>query len=133
MVMFDAQATMRQGAEHVKMVNRHAILVDPATGKVHTFVWLLTKTRDAYDFADKAMQMLPENMREARMLSVQRDKFVLGIPSADAFALWRIPQGKEVSYSAEMRNVAALKELKREDVVTMEKALLAAASAAEKK
>ena len=133
MVMFDAQAVMRRGTEHVKMVNRHAILVDPATGKISTFVWLLSKSRDTYDFADKAMQLLPENMREARMLSVQRDKFTLGIPSADAFALWRVPQGKEVPYSEELRKVAALKELRREDVVTMEKALLAAASAAEKK
>lgn len=133
MVMFDAQAVMRQGTEHVKMVNRHAVLVDPATGKVSTFVWLLSKSSDSYDFADKAMQMLPENMREARMLSVDRNKFVLGIPSPDAFALWRIPQGKAVAYSADLQKVAALKELKREDIVTMEKALHAAASAAEKK
>ena len=83
--------------------------------------------------ADKAMQMLPEGMREARMLSVQRDKFVLGIPSADAFALWRIPQGKAVAYGPKLREVAAVKELKRDDVVSLEKILLAAASAAEKK
>ena len=133
MIMFDAQAVMRQGTEHVKMVNRHAILVDPATGKVSTFVWLLSKPRDSYDFADKAMQLLPENMREARMLSVDRNKFVLGIPSADAFALWRIPQGKAIVYSAEMKKVAAIKELEREDVVTMEKALRVATHAAEKK
>jgi hypothetical protein len=132
MVLFDAQPLMRQGTEHVKMVNRHAILVDPATGKVSTFVWLLSKSDAGYDFADKAMQLLPENMQEARMLSVQRDKFVLGIPSADAFALWRIPQGKAIAYGPNLRKVAALKDLKREDVTTLEKILLAAASAAEK-
>jgi len=79
------------------------------------------------------MQLLPENMREARMLSVRRDKFVLGIPSAEAFALWRIPQGKAVPYGDELLKVAAQKELTREAVTTMEKALLAAATAAEKK
>ena len=131
MVMFDAQAVMRQGEKHVKMVNRHAILVDPATGKVSTFVWLLSKADGEYAFADKAMQLLPENMREARMLSVDGDKFVLGIPTAEAFALWRIPQGKAIPYGADLPKVAAVKELKREDITAMEKGLRAAS--AEKK
>ena len=133
MVMFDAQAMMRQGTEHVKMVNRHAILVDPNTGKVSTFVWLLSKSDDGYALADKAMQLLPENMQEARMLSVKSDKFVLGIPTAEAFALWRIPQGKPITYGPQLQKVAAVKDLKREDVNALEKILLAAANAAEKK
>ena len=133
MVLFDAQAVMRQGKEHVQMVNRHAILVDPVTGKVSTFVWLLSKSDAGYAFADKAMQLLPENMREARMLSVQRDKFVLGIPTAEAFALWRVPQGKAIAFGPNLSKVAALKDLKREDVTTLEKILLAAGSAADKK
>jgi hypothetical protein len=133
MVMFDAQAVMRQGTEHVKMVNRYVILVDPNTGKVSTFAWLLSKSDDGYALADKAMQLLPENMQEARMLSVKSDKFVLGIPTAEAFALWRIPQGKPIAYGPQLQKVAAVKDLKREDVNTLEKILLTAANAAEKK
>lgn len=133
MLIFDAKPLMRQGTELVKMVNRHAILVDPATGKVSMFVWLLSISDAGYALAEKAMQLLPENMQEARMLSVQPDKFVLGIPTAEAFALWRIPQGKPIAFGPMLQKVAAVKDLKREDVATLETILRAAGLAAEKK
>ena len=133
MLVFDAKPLMRQGTELVKMVNRHAILVDPKTGKVSTFVWLLSNSDEGYAIAEKAMQLLPENMQEARMLSVQSDKFVLGIPTAEAFALWRVPQGKPIAFGPMLQKVAAVKDLEREDVNTLEKILRAAATAAEKK
>lgn len=132
MLLFDAQAVMRQGSDHVRMVNRHAILVDPATGQIHTLIWLLTKDRSGYGLADKAMQLIPDSMREQRLLSVKRDRFVLGMPTAEAFALVRIPQGTAVAYTPELEKLAGVKELTKEQVPVLEKALLAAASAARK-
>ena len=61
-----------------------------------------------------------------------RDEVLLARGTADAFALWRIPQGKAIGYGPMLQKVAPIKELKREDVLTLEK-VLAAAAAAEKK
>jgi len=127
MLVFDAQALLRQNNDHVKMVVRHAIIVDPQTGKLSTLVWLLSKGRpDTYLAAERAMQLLPPNMREERLLSVLRDRFTLGIPSADAFALVRIPQGTAVPYTAQSQALATIKTFTRENVLTLESALRAA-------
>jgi hypothetical protein len=134
MLLFDAQAVLRQGTDHVRMVLRHAILIDPATGKLYTFIWLLSKTRAGYAIAEKEMQLIPEGLREARFLSVKRDKFVLGLPTADAFAQMRTPQGKPIKWTAELEKLGAIKEFTREQVLSLEKELLATGqSAAAKK
>jgi len=127
MLVFDAQALLRQNNDHVKMVVRHAIVVDPQTGKLSTLVWLLSNGRpDTYQAAERAMQLLPTNMREERLLSVMRDRFTLGIPSADAFALVRIPQGTAIPYTAQLQALATIKTFTRENVLTLESALRAA-------
>jgi hypothetical protein len=126
LMVFDAKARMRRGEDHVPMVNRHALVVDPATGKLSTLVWLLSKEEDgSYALAEEAMQLLPPGMREVRMLSVKRDRFVLGVPTADAFALVRIPQGKPIRYTPGLKELAAVKDFTRAQVLALEKALRA--------
>lgn len=125
MSIFDAQAVMRQGNEHVRMVMRHAVLVDPATNQLYTFIWLLSKTRTGYALAEKQVQLIPEGMREPRYLSVKRDKFRLGMPTPEAFALRQTPQGKAIPWTPELKKFAAVKNFTREQVVELEKALLA--------
>jgi hypothetical protein len=105
--VFDAQAVMRRGNDHVNMVMRHALVVVPETGKLGTFVWLLDKSGPEYKPAERAVQLLPDNMREPRYLSVKRDKFTLGIPTADAFALQRVPQGRPIAYTPELAAAAS--------------------------
>jgi hypothetical protein len=133
MLIFDAQAVMRQGSDHVRMVMRHAILIDPATDKLYTFIWLLSKDRTGYTIAEKELQLIPEGMREPRYLSVKRDKFVLGLPTPEAFALMRTPQGKAIKWTPELEKLAAIKEFTREQVLDLEKVLLAMGQSAAKK
>lgn len=121
MMIFDGNAVMRQKDEHVNMVIRHAVVVDPANGQLYTLVWLLTKD---YQLAEPAIQALPNSCREARYLSVKRDQFTLGIPTKEAFALWRIPQGKAVAYDAELKWAAGFKTFSEEAVPKIEKILL---------
>jgi hypothetical protein len=123
MLVFDAQSTMLAGKDHVKMVMRHAILVDPDTGRVATFVWLLTRSPTGYEPAEKSMQLLPPNMQEARLLHVLRDRFTLGIPSPDAFALVRIPQGTAIPYTPELQRAATVASFTRDQVMALEAAL----------
>jgi hypothetical protein len=69
------------------------------------------------------MQLLPPSMREARFLSVKRDRFFLGIPSSDAFALMRIPQGTPITYTPQLQGLASVKNFTRESVLSLESAL----------
>lgn len=125
MLIFDAQAVMLREGEHVNMIMRHAILVDPATGRLYTLVWLLTRD---YKPAEKALQLLPESMREKRMLSVKRDKFSrLGIPERDAFALRQVPQGKAITYTDALKDAACVKTFNEAKVPQLEETLRATA------
>lgn len=133
MLLFDAQAVMRQGSDHVRMVLRHALVLDPATNKLHTFVWLLSKDRANYTIAEKTLQLIPEGLREDRYLSVKRDKFVLGLPTPEAFALVRTPQGKAITWTAELAKLAAVKEFTPEQALSLEKQFLALGQSQAKK
>lgn len=125
MLIFDAQAVIRRGDDHVNMIVRHAILVDPATGRLYTMVWLLTRD---YAPVEKAIQLLPNGMRERRMLSVKRDKFSrLGIPERDAFALRQIPQGKPIAYTEPLKEAACVKTFEEAKVPRIEEILRAVA------
>jgi hypothetical protein len=125
MLVFDAQATMLFGKDHVKRVMRHAIVVDPDSGRLATFVWLLTRTPSGYAPSEGVLQLLPPNMQEARLLHVLKDRFTLGIPSPDAFALVRIPQGTSVPYTPQLQQVATTGSFTRENALALESALRA--------
>jgi hypothetical protein len=133
MLVFDAQAIMRQGNDHVQMVLRHGIVLDPVTNRIYTFVWLLSKDKVGYAIAEKSLQLIPEGFREERFLSVKRDKFVLGMPTPEAFALMRTPQGKALAWTPELEKLAAIKELTREQALALEKVLLALGQSQTKK
>lgn len=128
-LIFDAQSVMRRDGPHVGMVMRHALVVDPASGELTTFVWLLSKGKqNAYELADDNLQMLPPNMHEPRFLSVDRSKFTLGIPDRDAFALVQLPQGTAIAFNDDLKKVAGLKQFKGADVAELQKILLSIAA-----
>jgi hypothetical protein len=121
MELFDANAMMLRNKQHQAMVVRHAIVVSPQTGQLTAFVWLLTRDgQDRYALAENAVQMLPPKMHEDRILSVDSRKFTLGIPSADAFALARMPPGTPVKYSKSLATLAALRRFTPETALRLE-------------
>ena len=110
MLVLDAKVFVLRNQKHRSMVLRHVILASPTTGKVSTFVWLLgSDGASGYALADKGLQKLPPSFREDRVLSVDGQKFTLGIPSPDAFALAKIPQGIALGFSDVLKAVAATK------------------------
>ncbi len=124
MHVFDANAIMLRDGRHRQMVIRHVILVAPQTGQLTAFVWLLGRdSTDQYTLADNAIQMLPPEMHEDRVLSVDSRKFTFGIPAADAFALARLPQGTPVKYSKSLVNLAALRRFTPEMALQLEQEL----------
>lgn len=130
MLVFDAESTMLSGTNHVKMIMRHAVLVDPDSGRVALLVWLLTKGPSGYGFAENTLQLLPPNMQEARLLHVLKDRFTLGIPSSDAFALARIPQGTDIRWTPDLQRTAAATTFARDQVFALERSLRAVARGA---
>ena len=108
-VIVDAPTIMLDDGEHREMICRMAIWVAPATGKIGTAVWLLNddgRSSNDYRIVEDVFQYLPENMREDRIMNVDADRFTLGIPAQDAFAVVRIPQGKPFGFTDEMRALA---------------------------
>ena len=126
LLVLDDLSTMFFGKVHLKMTLRHAILIDPETGRLSTLVWLLSKTPSGFDPAEKTLQLLPPNMHEARLLHVLRDRFTFGIPSPDTFALVRIPQGTAIPYTPDLQRAATVGSFARDQVFALESALRAA-------
>jgi hypothetical protein len=106
------------------MTLRHAILVDPDTGRLWTLVWLLSKTASGFNAAEKAIQLLPPNMHEARLLHVLRDRFTFGvIPAPDTFAMVRTPQGTAIPYTPDLQQAATVGSFTRDQVFALENVL----------
>lgn len=111
MMVFDAKAFVLRNQRHRSMILRHVVLVSPRTGQISTFVWLLgSDGASGYALADKGLQKLPPSFREDRVLSVDGQKFTLGIPSPDAFALAKIPQGTPIGFSDTLKATAATRQ-----------------------
>jgi hypothetical protein len=111
MLVFDANAFVLRNQKHRSMVIRHVILASPTTGQISTFAWLMgSDGGSGYALADKGLQKLPAAFHEDRVLSVDAQRFTLGIPSADAFALAKIPQGTPLGFSEALKSVAATKQ-----------------------
>ena len=133
MLIFDANSYMLYNNKHERMVNRYAILVLPESGKLAALVWLLAFDGPSqYKAAEPAMQFLPPNMHESRLLSVKRERFkvvlLVYMPEPDAFALMRIPQGTTVPYTSELERLATIKEFTPQQVEELETKLRAVIS-----
>lgn len=121
MMIFDARAYVRYNGKHSRMILRHVILVAPHTGRLTTFVWLLgSNGKGGYAVAESTLQLLPEAFHEDRVVSVDGQKFTLGIPSDDAFALARVPQGRAIRYTPKLSTLGAVRRFDPESVVKLE-------------
>jgi hypothetical protein len=106
--LFDAPTIMLYEGEHILMTVRYLIWTSRTTGQLSTFAWLLDRTTETGDYqvVEPALQKLPDNMREDRVMNVLKSRFMFGIPSKDAFALVRIPQGQPVKFTERLQKVA---------------------------
>ena len=88
--------------------------------------WLLgSDGKGGYALAEPTLQLLPEALREDRVMSVDGRKFTLGVPAADAFALARIPQGTPVKFSPGLATLAAVRKFDAETALRLEAELRA--------
>ena len=130
MRMIDDRQYLLHEKKHDMLTIRHAILVDPKTGRVSTLVWLLAPKADENTLAEPEMQLLPEGLREKYAVSIKPKGFnFIGIPDEDTFARITIPQGKAVPFTPALKKLAVLKDYNREQAIDLENALREAAAA----
>jgi hypothetical protein len=107
-MVIDAPAIVRFNDRNERMVVRFFIWTSVADGQLGTTVWLLAKNGNGYRLAEDSFNFLPPEMVEERILHVDGSQFTLGIPSATAFAMTSIPQGRPFKFTDRMRRVAAV-------------------------
>ncbi len=113
--VIDAPAVINFQGKHQKMLVRFFVWVSSSDGKVGTVVWLLKNNGQKYEVVtDSQLQYLPPGYIEDRALHVDGSKFTLGIPSADAFAMENIPQGKPFAVTERFKVAGAQPQLDAE-------------------
>ncbi len=124
-VVFDAPTIMLHDDEHEEMMVRYLVWASHSTGRISTFVWLMDNAEDESDYklVEPTVQMLPENMHENRVMNVKGDRFTFGIPSKDAFALVRIPQGRAIQVTPRLHAVAGLRSYDADSFTELLKSL----------
>jgi hypothetical protein len=109
MAIVDSPATWVRHGEHVPAMVRYACLVDPRDGRAYTLTWLLDTQPAGYRLADATLVLMPPNLVADCDMHVDADKFTLGIPGADAFAVNQLPPGQRRTMPESIRALAAEK------------------------
>ncbi len=120
--LIDDRELFLSDSKHVERVIRYAILVDSRTGRVATFIWLLSADGANNTLAEPEMQLLPDNYREEYALSIKHMEV----------ARRQMPQGKPVPFAPALGKLAVLKTYTRDQVTEMQELLHEAARAAGK-
>lgn len=107
--IFDARnVSVLYKGDHHYMTVRNVVLLSAKGGGLATLCWLMGQDEQKnYALAEPQLYFLPPNHREDRIINVMADKFVLGIPTNDAFAVVRIAQGRPLAFSPAVRTLAA--------------------------
>ena len=125
MLILDAPNVLLHEDKHRLVVLRYAILVDPKTGRLDTLLWLLElEDGGAYLGPVGPMQWLPPSKLVDCLLHVDRDEFILGVPTTKGFAMVQIPQGRQtLAFSQELKSTAAQSRLTRASARELERQL----------
>lgn len=108
MMVFDSPSFLVVEGKHKPIVLRYAVLIEEATGRLHTLVWALIREDGKYSGPIGAIQCLPPNVTSDSVLHVDGDEFSLGQPTEKAFALTAPPKGeKEIAVSDALKPLAS--------------------------
>ena len=125
MAILDAPSTLLLDKKHQQVVLRYAVLVDLQTGRLDTLLWLLDREdRDEDSEPLSPLQWLAPDKLEDCALHVDPDDFFLGIPGPKAFAMERMPQGRQaIEFPNELKSTAAAAEFTPASAQALERAL----------
>jgi hypothetical protein len=122
--IYDAPIILRWEGKNREEVLRYAILVDPKTGDLKTFVWMIEYNDGKYMGFKGKVQLLSENCVMKCDLHVDSSEYTFGIPSKVAYACASIPVGKvEFPMPASLEEPAGLQELTSDAAASLVKGL----------
>ena len=106
--VFDAEAIVRHDSEHQRMKIRHIVWVNKKSGKLATMQWLLRPVRNGeLQMVEGVVHALPPKYLEDRVFSVKAEEFTFGVPSEKALAIDKLPNGKLVPVTPELKKLAS--------------------------
>lgn len=110
-LIMDAPTLMLVNGTHQMRTVRHFFWISGTTGRLGTLVWPMQETGDGYECVGEDMQLLKGNLHEDRVMHVDGNEFnFVGLPSAKAFAVVKVPRGKSIPFNAELRKAASVKQ-----------------------
>ncbi len=129
--VIDAPTVVLFMNRHQKMVVRYFVWVSGADGRVGMAAWLLRIAGERREFVEKTLQYLPPGMVEDRVMHVDASRFLLGMPTADAFAVVAIPQGRPFAVTPRLEAVGARRTFDEASLAELVASLAEALSARE--
>lgn len=122
MMLIDATGLLQRDGKHHAIILRYALLVDAATGKLETLLWVIDRDeRGGYKGAVGPMEWLPPGKMEDCVLHVDANEFTFGVPSDNAFAMNKVPQGqKQIALADDLKPVAGRMRLTADMALQLE-------------
>ncbi|MCA9186036.1 MAG: hypothetical protein R3E01_30255 [Pirellulaceae bacterium] len=128
--IYDTPAVVRWKAENRPMILRYTIIVDSASGRLDTFVWMIDQDSNGRYLGTESPAHLLENDKILQCaLHVDANEYTFNIPSKNAFAICKMPQGEhQFQIPPQLAVVAAKKVLSEDEANTLANSLRQAAT-----
>ncbi len=110
--IFDVPSLMHRKQKHLEFITRHFLWLDAKSGRLTMLIWLLEKNvpNSPVRVADEPLRLVTLPVHEERVIHIDGSAFFLGIPAKQAFALEDLPPGKSISWTDELKMVAAFEK-----------------------
>lgn len=89
----DVNAAVRHSDANQQMLLRYGLVLKPVDGRLYAFAWLLKPQARQHQLVSD-LRLLAPNLVEQCDLHVDKSKYMLGIPSDNAFAAVDIPKAQ---------------------------------------
>ena len=124
LAVLDLPSLLLHEGKHREIVFRYAVLVDEQSGEVTTLIWaLLTPTEGVRELIGQ-VQVLRPNHRDDCLLHVDRSAYIMGIPTAAAYAASAIPGGRaSLTLPADLAALATESPLSEASAEALERGL----------
>lgn len=117
MCVYDCKAIILINDQPTDMFIRYVILARESDGRLATLTWLFD---DTYKLHNTPMQYLPAGFNEDRVMSVDAEKFFLGIPQKGAIAQVKMAGSNPIQFTPALKVLAAKKRYKAAEAKKLE-------------
>ncbi|MBX7168199.1 MAG: hypothetical protein K1X74_17820 [Pirellulales bacterium] len=124
--VLDALTRVQLAGKHEQVLFRYCLLVDPRSGRLVTFLWLLRRDEaGVLHRVAAAFKRLPNNLVHRYPLVVDEEEVTVGVPNSQAFAMGTLPEGAELPWPPALEAQAALARFSTTTLALYERELFA--------